>query len=107
MLVTSVRDNVSDSFLGFQLCGSVKVAVRGFIDAVSGIDGLDSVIKLHPHDFDLWLLGSFDESTGQFNQDDMRCILRGLTAELIVKNDSYDDFISNPDSVVNEVISGA
>lgn len=65
-IITSVRDIVADNYLGLQLCGNDKVAVRGFIDAVSDIAQSDeSLLVKHPEDFELWKLGEFDQETGE------------------------------------------
>lgn len=101
LCVYSVRDIVADRFLGFQLARNVKEAVRGFIDSMSDVrDGVDNLLVRHPGDFELWLLGWFDEESGLVLEDPddfyvvPQRIMTGLLAEQMLKqNVSARDFM--------------
>lgn len=87
LCITSVRDIVADRYLGFQLCRNVKESCRGFVDAMGSLrsDGNDLLVN-HPGDFELWILGWFDEDSGfiGFNDPDdgYQCPRRILTGSL-------------------------
>lgn len=50
-------------------------AIRSFTDAVNG---QDSDLKRHPEHFSLWVIGTFDPSTGYLNLIEPECILRAI-----------------------------
>lgn len=101
LCISSVRDIVADRFLGFQLSRNIKESVRGFIDAMADVrDGRDNLLVSHPGDFELWILGWFDEESGDIVHDDPeggyscpRRIFTGVLAEqMIKKNVEVRDF---------------
>lgn len=106
LAITSVRDIVADRYLGFQLCRNVKEACRGFVDAMGSLrsDRNDLLVN-HPGDFELWLLGWFDEDSGYigFNdpEDGFNCprrILSGsLANQMIQQNVEVRDFFDTGD----------
>lgn len=49
-------------------------AVRGFSDVISG----DNDVGRHPEDFSLWILGLWNESTGEVWPHARECIARGV-----------------------------
>jgi len=63
MTVVSLRDNVSGLFGRPIFTHSDKVAVRSLSDEVNRPDGTDDLHR-HPEDFDLYLIGSFDDQSG-------------------------------------------
>lgn len=89
LVITSVRDVVSDRFLGFQICRNVKESVRGFVDAMAFVEhGANDLLVNHPEDFQLWILGYFDEDTGEIDPI-QQLILTGLMAKKML-DDSID-----------------
>lgn len=95
MLVTSIRDTVADRYLGFQLIDSEDVAIRGFkMSLAQANDKRDGLFYFYPGDFDLYLLGEFDEQSARFDLlDTPRCLYHGSSFVVIstldpeVKND--------------------
>lgn len=87
LCITSVRDIVADRYLGFQLCRNVKESCRGFVDAMGSLQSdRNDLLVNHPGDFELWILGWFDEDSGAifFNdpEDGFNCPRRILTGSL-------------------------
>lgn len=67
-LIVAVRDRVSVAFMQPNFVGSKGGAIRAFADAVNSRDEKSrSMIAQHPEDFDLFLLGSYDDETGLFD----------------------------------------
>ncbi|WNK13093.1 MAG: nonstructural protein [Microvirus sp.] len=64
--VFSIRDRAIDTFAQPFYAASVGHAVRSFTDAVNRQDK-DSNLFLHPDDFDLYLLGEFNDEYGSFS----------------------------------------
>jgi len=64
--VFTVRDRAIDAY-GQPFFGtSVGGAVRSFSDEINRADPNNQLSK-HPEDFDLFLLGEFDDATGEFD----------------------------------------
>lgn len=63
-IVLTVRDRAADVFGQPIFVAAVGQAVRGFTDQVN--DAKAGPLFLHPEDFDLYELGTFDDATGQF-----------------------------------------
>jgi len=62
MVVVSIRDAKSKLFSQPMFFTTAAVAVRAFGDACKG----ESDYARHPEDYSLWLLGSFEDTTGRF-----------------------------------------
>lgn len=63
-LVIAIRDNKMESYNMPVLVDNEAVAVRQFGDVISR--GGDNIMSIHPEDFSLYVLGSFDLITGKF-----------------------------------------
>jgi len=63
--VCSIRDRASDTFSVPMFFGSIGAAVRAFGDEVKRPAENNNLTK-HPEDFDLYILGDFDDTTGAF-----------------------------------------
>lgn len=75
--VICVRDRVADAWVPPTFQGSVGGAVRAFSDAVNNSNSQDA-LSHHPADFELYLLGSFDDATGRFEVlEERRMLCRG------------------------------
>lgn len=61
--VLVVRDRATDSFGNPMFFRHVNEGLRAFADEVNRAD---SQVAAHPEDYDLYLLGDFDPSTGLF-----------------------------------------
>lgn len=68
LLAFSIRDSASDSFGRPFFVPSVGIAIRTFTDEVNR-EQENNNLFYHPEDFELYQVGSFDDSNG--------CILRG------------------------------
>ena len=65
MIVVSIKDRAADAFGRPFYVPSVGVAIRSFQDEVNRASD-DNQMYQHSDDFDLFELGSFDDSTGTF-----------------------------------------
>lgn len=63
--IVSVKDRAADVFNRPFFVPHRNVAVRDFTDEVNRADPNNPLHK-HPDDFDLYVLGQFDDSTGTF-----------------------------------------
>lgn len=93
MLITSVRDQVADRYLGFQLVDSEAVAVRGFKAALAeALDKREGLYFYYPGDFDLYVLGEYDDEHASFNIFDApRCLYRGSSFVVLSNKESDED----------------
>lgn len=65
VFVCSIRDRGTDSY-GYPIfVRAVQQGIRSFGDQVNSKDG--SSVSSHPEDYDLYLLGEFDDATGKFD----------------------------------------
>lgn len=64
--ILAVRDRAADVFGQPMFAPSVGLAIRGFGDEINRA-APDNQLNKHPEDFDLYSLGLFDDSTGEFN----------------------------------------
>lgn len=64
--ILCVRDRAADVFGTPTFHVSIGAAVRGFSDHINKNDP-DNVLYRHPGDFDLYVLGTYDDSTGSFD----------------------------------------
>ncbi len=62
-VVVSIKDRAADAFGRPAFVPSVGVAIRSFSDEVNR-DNSENQMYAHPDDFDLFELGSYDDSTG-------------------------------------------
>lgn len=65
-IVVAVRDRASDTFGNPFYVVSRGQAIRSFSDEVNR-SASDNMLFQHPEDFDLYVLGSFDDDTGMFD----------------------------------------
>lgn len=75
-VICSVRDSAAELFGQPFFCPSRGVALRSFADEVNRA-APDNALCVHPDDFVLYELGSFDESTGLFSCHDPQQLSRG------------------------------
>lgn len=62
--MVSIRDRAMDSF-GPPFCTpQLSGGIRSFTDAVRRTDP-ENMMRRHPEDFDLYLVGTFEDSTGE------------------------------------------
>jgi len=74
--VVVVRDRAADTFAQPFFVPALGLAVRSFGDEVNRKDS-NNAISVHPEDFDLYELGTFDDSAARFDLlDSPRCIAR-------------------------------
>ena len=65
LFIVSVKDRAADVFNRPFFVPHRNVAVRDFTDEVNR-SAADNALNKHPDDFDLYLLGQFDDSDGSF-----------------------------------------
>ena len=78
--IVSVRDSAIDAFGRPIFVASTGQAVRSFGDEVNNAQG---EMAKHPADYELYLLGSFDDSSGAFDTADPVMLARAV--DLVVK----------------------
>lgn len=64
--ILAVRDRAIDSYGQPFFSGSTGGAIRSFADEINRRSDTNQLNK-HPEDFDLFLLGEFDDQTGEFD----------------------------------------
>lgn len=67
--VLAVRDRAIDAFGQPFFTNSTGGAIRSFGDEINRADPNNQLNK-HPEDFDLYLLGEWDDATGKFDTAD-------------------------------------
>lgn len=72
--VVSVKDRAADVFNRPFFVPHRNVAVRDFTDEVNR-SAADNPLNKHPDDFDLYILGTFDDNTGAFVMEDIPTVL--------------------------------
>lgn len=72
--VVSVKDRAADVFNRPFFVPHRNVAVRDFTDEVNR-SAADNQLNKHPDDFDLYLLGTFDDGAGTFAMEDQPVVL--------------------------------
>jgi len=75
LFVVSVKDRAADVFNRPFFVPHRNVAIRDFTDEVNRVAG-DNQLNKHPDDFDLYLLGEFDDSKGSFINNDPQVLVR-------------------------------
>lgn len=65
-IVVAVRDRAADVFGQPAFVASIGTALRSFGDEINR-KADNNPFAAHPEDFDLYHLGSFDDSTGEFD----------------------------------------
>lgn len=74
--VVSVKDRAADVFNRPFFVPHRNVAIRDFTDEVNRV-AADNQLNKHPDDFDLYLLGQFDDSKGTFVSEEPVVLVRG------------------------------
>ena len=69
LIVVSVYDRASEVFGRPAFISARGAAIRSFTDEVNRVD-VNNELNRHPDDFDLYLLGEFEDSKGIFTLDD-------------------------------------
>lgn len=62
--IFSIRDRATDTFAQPFYMASTGAAIRAFGDEINKKG--ESQLSAHPEDFDLYLLGEFDDNDGEF-----------------------------------------
>jgi len=75
LFVVCVKDRAADVFNRPFFVPHRNVAIRDFTDEVNRVAG-DNQLNKHPDDFDLYLLGEFDDSRGAFVNNDPQVLVR-------------------------------
>jgi len=66
MVIVSIRDRAADAFGRPAFVATEGIAIRSFSDEVNNKHESNQMY-VHPDDFDLYVLGSFDDSNGSFD----------------------------------------
>ena len=73
--VVSIKDRAAEVFNRPFFVPHRNVAIRDFTDEVNRVAG-DNQLNKHPDDFDLYLLGEFDDSRGAFVNNEPQVLVR-------------------------------
>ena len=65
--IYAIKDRAADAFGRPFFCPTDGVAIRSFMDEVGRQDPENQLFQ-HPDDFDLYRLGSYDDSDGSFSE---------------------------------------
>jgi hypothetical protein len=74
LYIVAVKDRAADVFNRPFFVPHRNVAVRDFTDEVNRASA-DNALNKHPDDFDLYLLGQFDDSNGAFIREGSPTVL--------------------------------
>jgi hypothetical protein len=74
LYVIAVKDRAADMFNRPFFVPHRNIAVRDFTDEVNR-SAPDNALNKHPDDFDLYLLGQFDDSNGAFIREGAPTVL--------------------------------
>jgi len=74
-IIVSVKDSAAQAFGRPIFVPSTAVAVRSFRDEINRKDSTEDMAK-HPEDFELYELGSFDDSNGVISVMEPRLVAR-------------------------------
>lgn len=77
--VVAVRDSAMDAFARPFFVPTTALAVRSFSDEVNR-QAADNQMHVHPEDFELVHLATFNEETGEFVNLQHRVLIRGKDA---------------------------
>lgn len=75
LFVVSVKDRAADVFNRPFFVPHRNVAIRDFTDEVNR-SAVDNQLNKHPDDFDLYLLGEFNDNTGEFVMETPQVLVR-------------------------------
>ena len=75
LFVVSVKDRAADVFNRPFFVPHRNVAVRDFTDEVNRV-AADNQLNKHPDDFDLYLLGEFDDARGAVLNNEPQVLVR-------------------------------
>lgn len=80
-VIVSIRDSVAQCFSRPVFTQTEGTAIRSFIDEVCREDQGNDLNK-HPSDFDLYVVGTFDDDNGVFTSEQPpRLLMKGIQAK--------------------------
>lgn len=74
--IVAIQDRAMQAYNRPFYVPALGAAMRSFTDETNRA-AQDNQMYQHPEDFELWLLGEFEDTNGQFTQTDVRCLARG------------------------------
>jgi len=75
LFVVCVKDRAAEVFNRPFFVPHRNVAIRDFTDEVNRV-AADNQLNKHPDDFDLYLLGEFNDNTGEFSISSPQVLVR-------------------------------
>ena len=72
--IVSIKDRAAEVFNRPFFVPHRNVAIRDFTDEVNR-SAVDNQLNRHPDDFDLYLLGQFDDNQGSFAMEEVPVVL--------------------------------
>ena len=77
LTIVSIKDRAADAFNRPIFVPTANMAIRSFMDEVNR-DAPDNQMFVHPEDFDLYEIGTFDDSNGRIESyQDMKLLIQG------------------------------
>lgn len=83
LIIVAVRDLAAESFAAPLTVPAVGLAMRSFTDQVNHADANNAAYN-HPADFELWQLGTYDDSSGELYSDIKR-LARALDVKTTIQ----------------------
>lgn len=81
LTIVSIKDRAADAFMRPFFVPTANMAIRSFMDEVNR-DAADNQMFVHPEDFDLYEIGTFDDSNGRIESySDMKVLMLGKQAK--------------------------
>lgn len=76
LFIVSIFDRVADTYAQPAFVPTTASAIRGLADEMNrpAVDGQRNALRDHPDDFDLFLIGEYDDKTGAIVGSVPRCI---------------------------------
>lgn len=82
--VLCVKDNCAGVYMRPFTSPNTGSAIRTFSSEINR-PAEDNMMYKHADDFDLYLLGMFDDATGELRQETPKCLIRGKDVVLQTK----------------------
>jgi len=74
-IAVAVKDSAVQAFNRPFFVPTVATAVRSYTDEVNRA-AEDNQMYRHPEDFELWVIGAFDDEKGEFLPSERQCVCR-------------------------------
>lgn len=77
LYIMAIKDKATKVFMTPGYAHNIQMAMRDFADS---LNNEQSPMNKHPHDFELYIVGLYDDNTGEIAADKPECIMTGTEA---------------------------